>query len=120
MAAVSANCREALAAGQHLVALAVQPLTPERMERVEALLEQREAAIQASLQALGGQPVPGDASEILQALIHQQQTLETEFATVLQDLRQRAEQRSATRGSLASFQRLIRPSARPQHLNQKR
>lgn len=103
-----------------LTVLVAQPLTAESMEQVEGLLEQREAAIQAVLAALGGQTPEGAALASLQTLAQQQQRLEQEYGAVLQDLRHRVAQRSATRGSLASFQRLIRPSARPQHLNQKR
>ena len=101
---------EALRAGDELLRLLAGPAEAVEMDRVEALVTERAAA-------LGAVPQDGVAAADLERLHDQQRLLERQFGSLLASLRQVKMGAQATRHQVQGVNRLLDPGPRSRLLN---
>lgn len=112
-------CDEALATGMELLDVLRTPTAESPLERIQQLIERREAAVQATVARFQ----PGDQEALrdkLEALVVQQKALEAELARVIGDLRCRLQEVEAAKASARRSRRMMDAGKRGSLLDQRR
>lgn len=110
---------EALAAGEELLDVLRTPTGEPPIERIQQLIERREAAVKATADRFE----PGDQEVLrdkLEALVVQQKALEAELARVIGDLRCRLQEVEAAKASARRSRRMMDAGRRGNLLDQRR
>jgi hypothetical protein len=102
----------ALQLGVEIVHTLAQPSSPEKLDRLDRLVAEREVEIAGAGEALGAAGAPEGLLPVLQALLDQQQAIEGEGTAALDALKREAQGTHSSRASLQGVQRLLDTSSR--------
>lgn len=119
LAELTAAYDEALAAGTELLELLRLPVAALPVDRIQALIERREAAAQTAVARFQ----PGDQEalrDVLEALVAQQQALEAQLERVMGDLRRRIQEVEAAKATARRSRQVMDAGKRGSLLDQRR
>lgn len=119
LAELTAAYDEALAAGTELLDLLRAPVAALPVDRIQALIERREAAVQTAVARFQ----PGDQEALrdrLETLVAQQQALEAQLERVMGDLRRRMQEVEAAKATARRSRQVMDAGRRGSVLDQRR
>jgi hypothetical protein len=111
--------RGALAAGDALLEQLHEPLDPHVLERIEELVNRREALILAAGAMIAESGGDGHLRPALQVLIEQQRSVEAQFMEALMTLRASAGRAQAARTQASAVRKLLGRQVRPGSLDER-
>lgn len=111
---------QAFALGEEILRWMQLPLKDEAVDRIDALLAERESLLKLAMEATAADRTKGPAQELLRRLAEQQRALEEQARRVMAGMQTLSGEMQEARGNMQAVNRILNPGVRPRWVDERR